>query len=192
MEHTHPRRGAGTVPDHSGAGNVQCRARPRPCRRSRTLGLSRPNQPPQAVRRRRIRPDLLPRQIRLHPVGDRATRGDGEGRTSPPAGRERRRRLHREPRPVLTIGHQRGSASRLPRPDRCRLHPPRLPRRRPRPTYPRHRQQQGASHWRGRHHPVDGHRWPPAAQGHRLCLRALQHPPRSAPVGPARSLVRRS
>ena len=37
--------------------------------------------------------------------------------------------LIENPRPVFTIGHQRCSTSRLPRPDRRRLHPPRFPRR---------------------------------------------------------------
>ena len=52
--------------------------------------------------------------------------------------------VHREARPVHPDGPQRGPAGRRPRAGGGRVHPPRLPRRRPGPAHPRRGREQGA------------------------------------------------
>ena len=71
-------------------------------------------------------------------------RGRGAGRAGPQRGRRRRAGVHREARPVHPRGHQRGPPGRRHRAGRGRVHPPRLPRRRPRPAHPRRGREQGA------------------------------------------------
>ena len=136
---------------------------------------------PKHHRGRRVRPDLLPRQERLDPVGDR--RPD-----RPPPLIERAH--HAAVKDALDFlethalftraGRQRGPAGRRPRPGRHRVHPPRLPRRRPRPAHPRRGREQGPDPRRpaGKWLAIDG----------RLLFKAdvvglgdLQHRPGAAP-----------
>ena len=133
---------------------------------------------PQDHRGRRVRPDLLPGQERQRPVGGRRPRHRRRDRTSPPGRGPGRPGLHRGPRPVHPAGHQRGPPGQRHRPGRGRVHPPRLPRRRPRPAHPRRRRQQGPNPgWA-----VAEHRRPGAVQGQRRRLRDLQHRPRGPPA----------
>ena len=104
-----PRRAEGSSPDPLPGRHrvLPCRAQPRPQGRPRAVRGGRETVPTPDYGGGRVRPDVLPRQVRQHPVGDRPTAGRGADRTGPPRRRHRRPGLHREARPVLAGGHQR-------------------------------------------------------------------------------------
>ena len=76
-------------------------------------------------------------------VGDRRPRCRGRHRGRPRQGRRRRPGLAGAGRAVHPGGPPRGPPGADPRDGRRGVHPPRLPRRRPRPAHPRRGRQQG-------------------------------------------------
>src|SRR6476659_2448298 len=86
---------------------------------------------------------------------------------------------------------RRCGSSRHHRPDRHRIHPPRLPGRRPRPAHPRRGLQQGRHHRCQRRAALAGPGRAAPSPGHGQRLRAVQHAPGSTPWPAPRTAVHR-